>query len=499
MQNQASFKEQCDTIIAWRTKNLSPQALFELPEVVYLSQGDRPLGIEYTEEQIKKTYKRLALKLYPDRNPLNKDLAQQAFDVIKEAQDYLLYTIQRNVTDVNTNSFYLYYHQNTIGNNTKEDKIEGMIREGYRLKSGDQDMSHLVLNLSTYLAQHPALMHYECDSSNMLNFTTGGKSILYAAAQWNEPALFGWLLEQGVDPLAKTIFGVSPMDIAISSAHLEILRVLADSPNFGKECLKTEMKKLFLVNDSNNADHLLKYYMEFFKDDFNIDDFITDFPLMIPALHHLGYLSREQAIPLYKKTIIGRPELYRYLNEEERADIFMLIATLAQKRTFGILVCIPKQKLTPGLITALCDFWPDLEVHINEDTSNPYNSRHGQPRASTLPSFQQLQYALLGTVICIVMLVLAYHFWPIIALWPEIILASIVGPIGGTLIGLGTGGLMISTKWGYDYATKVYPETRAIHKILGENNFFKSATPPETDTAPAEALVDSDNESLSLV
>jgi hypothetical protein len=132
LQNQASFQEQCDTIIAWRTKNLSPQALFELPEVVYLSPNDRPLEIKYTEEQIKKNYKRLALKFYPDKNPLNKDRAEQAFDVIKEAQDYLLYTIQRNVTNIATNEFYLYYHRNTIGNRTKEDKIEGMIREGYR-------------------------------------------------------------------------------------------------------------------------------------------------------------------------------------------------------------------------------------------------------------------------------------------------------------------------------------------------------------------------------
>ena len=42
---------------------------------------------------------------------------------------------------------------------------------------------------------------------------------------------------------------------------------------------------------------------------------------------------------------------------------------------------------------------------------------------------------------------------------------------------------MISTKWGYDYATQVYPETRAINKILVENNFFKSTTPPGSETA----------------
>ncbi len=482
MQNQASFQEQCDTIIAWRTKNLSPQALFELPEVTYLSQGERPLGIKYTEEQIKKTYKRLALKFHPDKNPLNTDLAQQAFDVIKEAEDYLLYTIQRNVADVRTNTFYLYYHRNTIGNRTKEDKIEGMIREGYRLKESGQDMRHLVRGLSDYLAQNRTLIHYECDDSVMWNFTTGGKSILYAAAQWNEPTLFSWLIENGADPLAKSSFGVSPLDIAITSNHREILKALADSSHFGAERLKNEMEKLCRVNDSTDADRLLEYYIDFFEDNFVIEDFMTEFPLMIPALQHLGNLTPEEAIPLYKKAIIGRPELYRYLDEEERADLFILIATLAQDRTFDTLRCIPKDLLTPALITALCDFWPELEAHLNQDTTNPFHRRHGEPRASTLPSFQKVLFTLLGTVICIAMLLLAYHFWPIIALWPKIFIKGAVVPIGGILIGLGASGLMFSAKSGYEYATQVYPETRAINKILVENNFFKS-TPPGSDTA----------------
>lgn len=491
MQNQASFPEQCESIIEWRTRNLSPQALFGLPEVAYVAQNERPYDISYTEPEIRKAYKRLALKFHPDKNPLNADLAKQAFDVINEVQNYLLYTIKRNDSVVQTNAFYLYLHKDTIGNHTKSDRIEGMIREGYRLKNSNQDMSHLVQNLFNHLNDNPNLVHYECDSSNMWNFTTGGKSSLYAAAQWNQRELFNWLLEKGADPVAKTNFGVSPLDIAITSGHQDILLALSDSPFFGKKRLKTEMEKLFHVNDSCNAEELLQFYMAFFRDDFAINAFTIKFPLMIPALHHLNYLSREQALPLYKKSIIGRPELYRYLNEAERTDPFMLIATLAQNRAPSILRHIPKQKLTPGLITALCDFWPELEYHINEDTTNPYSTQHGQPRASTLPSFQIVKNTLLGTLICIVMLVLAYHFWPIIALWPEIILQSIVMPIGATLVGLGIGGTMISARFGYDYATKVYPETCVINKILVENNFFKSDTtlatelpdPSKTDSA----------------
>lgn len=485
MQNQASFREQCVSIIEWRTRNLSPQSLFKLPEVIYIGQNEHPISINYTEEQIKSAYKRLARKFHPDKNRGNADLAKQAFDVIKEARDYLLYTINRDDSDIQTNAFYLYLHKDTVGNHTQSDRIEGMIREGYRLKMSNQDMSSLVLNLFNYLKENPNLVHYECDSFNMCNYQTGGKSILYAAAQWNQSELFKWLLEQGADPLAKTNFGVSPLDIAITSGHYEILSALSDSPFFGKERLKAEMEKLFQVNDRCDADNLLKFYMDFLSDDFDINAFIIQFPLMIPALHHLDYLSREQVLPLYKKYIIGCPELYRYLNEAERTDPFILIATLAQNRAPSILMHIPAQKLPPELITALCDFWPELECHINEDTTNPYSSRHGEPRASTLPSFQIVKNILLGTLICIVMLVLAYHFWPIIALWPEFILQSIVMPIGAGLVGLGASGVMISAKFGYDYATKVYPETCVINKILVENNFFKSNTALATELPDA--------------
>ena len=486
MQNQGSFQEQCDAIISWRTGKLSPEALFSLPEATYFLGSRHPINIPYTEEDINKAYKRLALKFHPDRNSLHKDLASSAFDVIKDAQNYLLYTVKRNADEIRDNPFYLYYHEDNIVNRTKEDLVDNMIKEGYRLKSDNQDMTRVVQDLIEQLSSRLDLVHYECDNSNIWNFTTGGKTVIYAAAQWNEPFLFNWLLEHGADPLAKTPFGVSPLDIAISSEHRNILVALKDSPYFGVAKLKAAMEQLCCINENGNSDKLLQYYLDFFKDDVVIEHFSTQFPLMTPALHHLNYLNHEDAFVLYKKTIIGHPELYKKLNDEERADLFILVATLAQDRSSDLLRYIPTDTLKPALITALCDVWPEIKPHINSDFSS-------KP-ASNLPGFQSVQYALIATIFCIVMLVLAYHFWPLMSLYlnPGLVFTSLMVPLT-----LGAVGMMITPALAYDYATKVYPETRAIQKLLVEHNFFQPATHQESDTAMNLESVDSEDASYT--
>ncbi|XP_013083446.1 dnaJ homolog subfamily B member 6-A-like isoform X4 [Biomphalaria glabrata] len=59
------------------------------------------LGIEVsaTEQEIKKAYRRLALKWHPDKNPENKDEAKRKFQEISEAYDVLSDKQKRDVYD----------------------------------------------------------------------------------------------------------------------------------------------------------------------------------------------------------------------------------------------------------------------------------------------------------------------------------------------------------------------------------------------------------------
>jgi len=486
MRDKSSFVQDCQRIIAWRNNKITPQQLFALPEANYVheSQHRRPLDIKYNEREIKQAYRQQSLKFHPDKNEqAHREIAQEAFDVITAAKDYLLYTIKKNNVDISNNIFYLYYHADVIANATKEDRLENIIKEGYRLKNISQSLEFTVFALKKHLSQHPALVNYECDDSNWTNVTTGGKSILYAAAQWNEPGLFSWLLDQGADPLAKTNFGMSPLDIAITREHLPIIDILAQHESFGEHWIKTELFKLFSDNEVNNQDQLLTVFLRIFPTEYNAAYIIEQFPVMIPALHHHNMITAEEAYPLYKTTIIGHPKLYACLNKTEQSDKFMIIATMSQDRSFDTMTLISQQNLEPAFITAVCDIWPDAIAHLNP-TYSEFHPNYGKPKRSNLTTFNDLKNTILITALSISLVLIAYHFWPIIALFPGVVLLSFVLPIGAASISLGVAGSLRTATTGYEYLTKVYPETKAIRRLLVENNFFKPSTPPDTDPEP---------------
>lgn len=478
VQNPPEFATNCRHIIAWRVNRITPQALFGLPDVEFLGNEERPIGIRYTVEEVQTAFRKLSRRYHPDKNSEHKDLAQQVFDIVKSAHAYLLFTVETETQAPEGNLFYDYYHTDKITDTaTKNDYLEGLMREGCRLQEAKQPLDLLVNTLCTFFEENPGLHSYICDHQNLFNFSTGGKPVLYIAAQWNQPKLFNLLLELGADPLRKTAFDVNAVEMAIGKKHIDILQSLAASPKFGKARVKALLENLF-TDTSKRPEYVLEIYRTIFPEDFNPQQ-LQSIPNLIPALHHLGYLTAEEAQPLYRQAIIGHPELYRHLNETERLDKFMLIATLAQTRDPVILANIPNQKLEPGLVTALCDIWPDLESHFNPDYSI-YHPDYGKPRASKLPNFQTLRTGLIISAICIAIVAATYYFWPVILLWPKIVLQTIVLPIAIVAAACGIGTLIAVPITGYEYFTKVYPETRDIRKLLIENNFFQ---PPEQGSA----------------
>ena len=478
MQAKESFQDECGKLAAWRTSGLTPYAIFGLSEF-----DAKTSTIDDYEQSIKKQYKRLALKYHPDKNPGFPDLAKQAFDIIKQAQDYLLFTIKRN-PDVTENQFYLFYVQNRITANTREDHFENLIRQGYEVFNDEsldlitkkERLSNIISQIKNALQIKPNLFNYVCDNSSGFNFTTGDKFILYAAAQWNEPDFFAWILQNDpqADPLAKTPFGVSAMGIASNRRNFAILDSLIT--HYGKEWLQHQLTKV--LNDTDYVgDALVEYYMMQFPGQLTPEIASAKFPLTIPPLIHLGHISLTDAPDYLKKAIIGCPQIYPTLNTDERKNTYLLIAAVAQatqlpfEQSFPIFDALPKNGLKPGFVSALCEIWPNLTSRINEDPEAYFSLRRGQgqPRHSNLISFETLKTQLLIATAFIALAMLAYYFWPIIALWP----VDAVLPIAAALATAGFISISIALAGSYQYFTKIYPEKRAIQAILRENNFFK--------------------------
>lgn len=57
VQNSPDFITNCERILAWRDNRITPQALFELPDVEFSDNKERPIGIRYTLEEVKTAYK----------------------------------------------------------------------------------------------------------------------------------------------------------------------------------------------------------------------------------------------------------------------------------------------------------------------------------------------------------------------------------------------------------------------------------------------------------
>lgn len=199
--------------------------------------------------------------------------------------------------------------------------------------------------------------------------------------------------------------------------------------------------------------------------DFNADLLAKQFPILIPALIHLGHIAPADAMPLLKRTILTCPALYKHLNEVEKSDKYLIIATLAQDSSFEIISHIKQAKLEPGFVRALCDVWPEIDP---QDLVSEYGQ---DGNTNPLPGFEMFRNILLLALLAIMLTVIAYYFWPIIALWPEAVLTC----MAGLLFVLDLSALCITVPTSYLYLTKVYPETKNIRKTLTESSFFKTA------------------------
>lgn len=467
---QLYSQAELETILSWREKKITPQSIFRLEEF-----GNRPGQEEllaaifqrpvatcpYDSDTVEKNYKLLKIKSHPDKykQPEYQADAKAVFQLLDEAKEYLLFTIDNSHSILPTNVFYAYYYLNWVSNETPQGKFDNITRQVSERKNQNLDCTHQILALCELIEETLELRHHIRDPRHF-SCELSYKNIFYFSVQWNEPKLLDWLLErfpEETNVLTPAEFGVSPLDFAINKGErIEILKTL--QKYYGKKWLKVQLDSYLDSTGRGNKINLLGYYEELFPEAIST---MLDNPLMLPAIIKAGKVSDPDSTRL-KRAIIGCPQMYTVLDESQRLDPYMIIAFLAQKPDDTWLHSIPLRQLDPKFAIALADQWPALKGDLRDAL------HRDAPPYPNYCSYAGFQKACLGVLIGISLALLVWHFWPIIALWPEPIQVLITY----SAISIIPVCLLMSPLAMASYVYSIYPEARKINSILHNNRFF---------------------------
>lgn len=207
-------------ILYWRKNEITPQRLFGFDDsdVNHLT---------YNLEQIQKVYKVLRIKSHPDkyRNKHYAKDAQEVFNLLEEVKQYLLFTLDEPIEDLQQNIFYKYYNLHILPEVTPEDKYEALMKRICDLKKKNMSVTETLTIIRHLIQTYPHLIYCEYDS-RFHTYELSNKNIFYLAIQWNEPQFLAFLLHlhpDEVNILKKTTFDLSPIDYAFYHNRFDIL------------------------------------------------------------------------------------------------------------------------------------------------------------------------------------------------------------------------------------------------------------------------------------
>jgi len=145
-------KTELETIIHWRKKGITPQALFEF--------DNDDAHLNYDKDQIEKKYKQLIIKCHPDKYSKTdyQPDAKEVFTLFSEAKAYLLFILNDTQEGIQTNIFYKYYHLKILPNLTLEDKFENLIQRTCDLKRNNQSIDAQLKEFRALITQYPHLL-----------------------------------------------------------------------------------------------------------------------------------------------------------------------------------------------------------------------------------------------------------------------------------------------------------------------------------------------------
>jgi hypothetical protein len=463
-------QQQCNRFINWRALKLSPAELFELES-------------NYTENDINEAYEKFAFIFSADQNPGQETLVQPAFKLLVQIRNILIYPLDKNEENLKDNDFYRYYIYGTNPNsNSIYDQLEMHSKRIEQNLSINEDSAFFEAHawahktpfhieyLTQLVTKHPEIITYTYDKRS---YSHPNENVVCCAAHWNQPALFAQLLELHADPTLKTEFGMSPVEIAISKQHTDILSCL--QKKYGNAWLQSQFDTALNLGNPDHYEALIHMYEHFFPEKLpDTGTLIQNNPLLIPVLYRIKKINEQDYNLLIKAKIIGIPKLYQHVSIEEQQDPYLILALLAQDRSEETLRHIPFKKLNPAFCAALTDVWPedDLERHVSWAASLCHSLA-----INKAIMLKVLAFTLATTLLC----ALAVHFFPLIMLVP-----ALPECIISVLPGLELASLLLSSVFSYQYLTETYPEKQKINKILTDNNFFKPLPADDEPSMPPE-------------
>lgn len=460
IRSEKDLAKQLDMIINWESLELYPLELFKLQA-------------PYTERDVIISYHKLARRFHPDMNLSLKEEAEIVFKIIGAAKEYLLHCC--NPSDCTPmhffeNCFYRKLHAKPLQQQPREKSFKDMyfieLMQAFEQGAYEETIPYL----KNCIQKHPVYLDYETP--------LWGRTIVYLAALVNAHEFFAWLLEQKtVKPERSSIFGLNAIHAAIGR-HNEILTLI--SQKYGGKWLKKQLEQdLWVVESPNILMEILGYLHQHYEPktkEYLLDAAHTN-PYLIPALSDLAYISEREAHRLIQENISQAPFLYLHLNDVQKCDPSIIIATLAGDRSPGTLRTIPYKKLDPHFVLALLKIWPEIRTFLRNERAQ--NHQKLPDYLSNLPCVDLTSPAMFATLTAVNLILLSL-----------IISAFLLPTVFPALMLLSTSivfAAMVSMEFYLIVqAVPVYEEKLCIQQSLGAIGFFKHGKPNSQDDESIE-------------
>lgn len=461
MPTTPSFAQECDELIQTMYNGQSCLALFQLQ-------------VPFGRDQVLSTYRKLALKYHPHRNPLDKEKAEKALIIIGRAKNHLL----TGEPFVNP---YLPTYSSKTNRDLKKMDVTDLLEEMemLRFNACDFNQGDLIQEIQTRILKNKNYLYTTSES--------GESTPLRLAMELGNAEFFKWLLQQGDNHLLSpgTVCW-SPFHFLIFKNDWVMLEYIASMPEYGQEWLNQHYLHTIATRKEGPVDILNNCLAYLQQQNIPIPTTLEDNPFLINTT--IGaHLQEEELLAFFKQKIKYHPGLYYLLPSELKTDPYFILsqhqvllnsAPVDAHRTFCLLAL---QDLSPYFIRVLLDdLYPKIKAAAQLYKVGDYLDvdKFLEPHRFTHRSLTKEYRLCLIASITLLGLALA-----VACAFPAITVPGAAYAFAVALVPF----LFLEAHALYGLYRK-HTEKTKIMGILNENNFFKQ--PPDDQLPPPEGKED---------